>query len=503
MRTVLCGLAAAGLGLALGAVGGAQTIVVNASGAAQPFPHFWERAFGSGRANLSLRQSYRDDLRKAHEATGFEYLRFHGIFDEENGVYWENPQGQPAYNWTYVDQVYDGLLQEGVRPYVELSFMPSKLASSQQPHAFWYKPLPNPPADYGKWGGLLEAFTRHLVERYGMEEVSQWIFEVWNEPNIDFWTGEPKFDTYMQLYATAAKAVKAVSPRLRVGGPATAQAAWVPQFLATCVKEGLPVDFVSTHVYGNDSPENVFGTHEVIPQSEMVARAVKKVHEEIRASAKPHMPLYFSEFNATYMNQIDVTDAPFIGPWMANTIRLCDGFVDMMSYWAFSDVFEEQGVAKTPFYGGYGLIAVGGIPKAAFNDFRLLHRLGEERMANSSDSALVTRRKDGSLAIAVWNYAAPEEAGTARTVRMDLRGLSGRHGVRITTVDAGHGSPLEVWEAMGRPAFPSREQQRRLREAGELPHAVERSWTPGRRIEFVLEPKALALVEVARPEAEQ
>ncbi len=475
----------------------AQTITVNASGEARPFPHFWERTFGSGRANLSMRQSYRDDLRTVHEATGFEYVRFHGIFDEENGVYSENAQGEPVYNWTYVDQIYDGLLDAGVKPYVELSFMPSKLASSQRPHPFWYKPLPNPPSDYGNWGALVEAFARHLVERYGIEEVSQWIFEVWNEPNIDFWTGKPAFETYMQLYASAAKAVKAVSPRLRVGGPATAQAAWAGVFIAACVKQGLPVDFVSTHVYGNDSAQNVFGTEEAIPQSEMVARAVKKVHEEIAKSDKPGLPLYFSEFNASYMNKVNTTDSPFIGPWLANTIRLCDGLVDMMAYWSFSDVFEEGGVAKTPFYGGYGLMAVGGIPKAALNDFRLLHKLGEERLVNNSDSALVTRRKDGSLAIAVWNYVAPEETGAARMVQLDVRGVRGRQLVRITTVDAEHGSAPRVWEEMGRPAFPSREQQKRLREAGELPRAVEKSWTPGTRIEFELQPKGLAVVEMS------
>jgi xylan 1,4-beta-xylosidase len=483
--------------LAIGVGCAAQTIVVDAGAAGRPFPHFWERAFGSGRANLSLRQSYRDDLRTVHEATGFEYVRFHGIFDDENGVYSEDAAGRPVYNWTYVDQIYDGVLDAGVRPYVELSFMPSKMASSQKPHPFWYKPLPNPPADYGKWGALVEAFARHLVARYGIEEVSRWIFEVWNEPNIDFWTGKPAFATYMQLYASAAKAVKAVSPRLRVGGPATAQAAWAGEFIAACVKEGLPVDFVSTHVYGNDSAENVFGREEKIPQSEMVARAVKKVHGEIQSSVKPALPLYFSEFNASYLNRVDTTDSPFIGPWLAKTIRLCDGFVDMMSYWTFSDVFEEQGVVKTPFYGGYGLIATGGIAKAALNDFRLLHKLGEERLASGSDAALVTRRRDGSLAIAVWNYAAPEETGAERMVRLEVRGVRRPQVVRVTTVDAGHGSALAAWEAMGKPAFPSREQQKRLREAGELPRAMEESWLPGARIEFELQPKGLALVEMS------
>ncbi len=470
-------------------------IIIDASAAARPFPHFWERAFGSGRANLSLRESYRNDLRTVQDALGFEFVRFHAIFDDENGVYQEDANGKPVYNWSYVDQIYDGLLANHVRPFVELSFMPSRLAASQLPQAFWYKPLPSPPKDYAKWGALVEAFVRHVVDRYGLDEVSQWIFEVWNEPNLDFWTGEPREETYWLLYAVSAEAVKRVSPRLRVGGPATAQAAWVGSFIDHCVHNNVPFDFVSTHVYGNDKPEDVFGTHENIPRSDMVARAVRKVHDEIRASARPDVPLYWSEYNASYKNEVEVTDSPYIGPWLANTIRLCDGLVDMMSYWTFSDVFEEQGVVQRPFYGGYGLMAAGNIPKAAFNDFRLLHRLGDLRIPNESDAALVTRRKDGSLAIAVWNYTAPEETGETRSYRIDLKGVSATR-VRVTIVDDHHGSPLALWESMGRPAFPTREQQLELRAAGQLPAAQERARTPGTPIDLVLAPRALSLVEV-------
>jgi xylan 1,4-beta-xylosidase len=473
-----------------------DVIAIDTAAPARPFPHFWERAFGSGRANLSLRDSYRADLRTVRQSLGFEYVRFHAIFHDENGVYQEDASGQPVYNWSYVDHIYDGLLASHVRPLVELSFMPAALSSSPKPHAFWYKPLANPPRDYDKWGALVEAFTRHLVDRYGLDEVSRWIFEVWNEPNIDFWTGEPKEETYYQLYDSAAIAVKKVSPSLRIGGPATAQAAWVGRFIDHCVKNGVPLDFVSTHVYGNDRAEDVFGTHENIPRSDMVARAVKKVHDEIAASARPKMPLYWTEFNASYMNEVNVTDSPYIGPWLANTIRMCDGLVDMMSYWTFSDVFEEQGVVKTPFYGGYGLIAAGNIPKAALNDFRLLHKLGTSRILNASDSVLVTRRSDGSLAIAVWNYSPPEEPGASRKLQVELKGLTGPRALRITTVDAQHGSPLALWESMGKPAFPTRAQQQKLRFAGQMPPAQQRHWTPDLPLEVTLAPKALTLIEV-------
>jgi len=472
------------------------TIEVDAGAPAHPFPHFWEKMFGSGRAVLSLRESYHHDLRETKRITGFEYVRFHAIFHDETGFYDEDKDGKAIYNFSYVDQIYDGLLENRVRPFIELSFMPKKLSSDPNAlHPFWYKQNVTPPKDWDKWEQLVETFTRHLVDRYGLDEVAQWYFEVWNEPNIDFWAGNPKEATYYELYDRAARAVKRVSPRLRIGGPATAQAAWVDHFLAHCKEKNVPVDFASTHVYGNDRAEDVFGTHENIPRTQMVCRAVKKVHDQIAASTFPHTPLIWSEFNASYANEPAVTDTAFMGPWMADTIRQCDGLTAMMSYWTFSDVFEEQGVVKTPFYGGFGLLAERTIPKAAFNDFALLHQLGDTRLGVNSDSALVTRRKDGSLAIAAWNLFLPEETGSPKTLTFHFKGLNGAQSARITIVDKDHGSPLPAWDKMGRPAFPTLAQIRDLRTAAALP-AAQSQILSGGTLALTLQPHALALIEV-------
>ena len=474
------------------------TVEVDAAAAGHPFPHFWEQMFGSGRAVLSLRESYRNDLRETKRITGFEFVRFHAIFHDELGLYDEDKDGKPIYNFSYIDQVYDGVLQNNVKPFIELSFMPKKLTSDANAlHAFWYKQNVAAPKDWDKWEQLVEAFTRHLVQRYGEEEVAKWYFEVWNEPNIDFWAGNPKDTTYFELYDRAARAVKRVSSRFRVGGPATAQAAWADKFLAHCKEKNIPVDFVSTHVYGNDKAEDVFGTHENISRNQMVCRSVKKVHEQIEASAYPGLPLIWSEYNAAYDNNPAVTDTSYMGPFLADTIRQCDGLTAMMSYWTFSDVFEEQGVVKTPFYGGFGLLAVDSIPKAAFNDFALLHRLGETRLEAKSDSVLVTRRKDGSLAIALWNLFLPEEIGAAKSFALHFSGLKSGRTVRVTIVDKEHGSPLPAWEKMGRPAFPSREQIKTLRESAAMPRSEEQV-IRNNEITLTLEPHALALIEVAK-----
>jgi xylan 1,4-beta-xylosidase len=471
-----------------------ETIVIDASAPAHAFPHFWEQMFGSGRAILSLRENYRQDLQTVKQITGLRYVRFHAIFHDEVGVYDEDKQDQPALNFSYVDQIYDGLLANGVKPFVELSFMPNKLAAKPVMQAFWYKPDVSPPKDWAKWDALITQFISHLVDRYGIDEVSQWYFEVWNEPNIDFWAGEPKQQTYWDLYDHTARAVKAVNPRLRIGGPATAQAAWADAFIQHCAANRVPVDFVSSHVYGNDKAQDVFSTDENIPRDQMVCRAVKKVHDQIKASVMPDLPLIWSEFNASYFNEPAVTDASYMGPWLADTVRQCDGLTDMMSYWTFSDVFEEQGVVKTPFYGGFGLLAEDGIPKPAFNAFKLLHRLGEERITLNSDSALLTKNKDGSLVIAVWNYAPPEHAGTAKTFTLRFQGGHYRHAL-VSTIDPAHGDVQALYIKMGAPRYLSQAQIQQLKQAAEIPPSTKRNVKSGELI-LTLPSYGLAVLEV-------
>jgi xylan 1,4-beta-xylosidase len=444
-----------------------ETITVDASAPAHDFPHYWEKMFGSGRAVLALRENYRRDLRDTKEITDFEYVRAHAIFHDEIGVYDEDSSGHPIYNFSYVDQIYDNLLAAGVRPFVELSFMPRKLASRESIHPFWYKPNVSPPKDYARWDGLISEFARHLVGRYGIQEVSKWYFEVWNEPNLDFWAGIPAQASYWELYDHTARALKAVDVRLRVGGPATAQAAWVDAMIAHATQFNVPLDFVSTHVYGNDTADNVFGTNEKIPQDKMVCRAVRKVHDQIKSSAQPALPLIWSEFNASYGNDPAVTDAVYMGPWMADTIRQCDGLVDMMSYWTFSDVFEEQGVTKGPFRGGFGLLGMGGIPKPAFNAFKILHRLGTQRLAVDSDSVLATRRLDGSLVLALWNYAPYDAPGPAKTVTLQFKRLDAKN-AKVWRVDAEHGDVHPAYKAMGSPQSPTLAQIVSLKQAGAL-----------------------------------
>ncbi|MGA0586503.1 GH39 family glycosyl hydrolase [Dyella sp. KRB-257] len=469
---------------------GPTTIHVNVDAQAKgnAFPHFWEQMFGSGRAALALRASYRRDMRMVKQATGFSYVRAHGILDEDVGVFTLDKQGRPVYNFSYVDQIYDGLLELGVKPYIELSFMPPDLDS--HPDAakpFFYKLRASPPKSYALWDDLIKSFARHLVERYGIDEVSSWYFEVWNEPDIAFWNGTPAQATYFKLYDHTARDLKSISPRLRVGGPSTSAVAWIPDFLRHVHEQRVPVDFVSTHAYGNVCPD------------------VAKVHRQIAESPYPHLPFILSEFNASAFNRPAITDTSYMGPYLARTIRDCDGNVDLMSFWAFSDVFEEQGVVKTPFYGGFGLVAERGIPKPAFNAFAMLHELGDTRLPAGDGPVLVTRRGDGSLVLALWNYAPPVSTGTSyvpgkpkgetRRFEVDVAHLAGTRQAAVWRLDRDHGDVIPTFDAMGRPAYPSRKQIQTLRQAGRMAPPEHMAVQDG-RFSVEIPPQGLVVVRL-------
>jgi len=458
-------------GLLLARAGSAASVVlvpIDARAAGQPFPHFWEQMLGSGRAALALRAEYRRDVALVKAVSDFRYVRFHGILDDDVGVYEGQAHGQPLYNFTYVDQIYDGLLAAGVRPFVELSFMPRKMAARPARHSFWYHPIVSPPKDYRRWDALMRAFVTHLERRYGATEVRRWYFEVWNEPNLDFWTGRPKQTAYWTLYDHTARALKSVDPRVRVGGPATAQAAWISAFLRHAAHDHVPVDFVSTHVYADDTSHNVFGRPGHIPRDQMVCRAVRKVHDEILGSPYPRLPLIMSEFNATYMNS-GLTDSVYMGPWLAAVASQCDGLTSMMSYWTFSDVFEEQGVPERPLWGGFGLLTIGSVPKPAYNAFAMLHELGKTRIPDEQSGVLITRRRDGDLAVALWNPFVHGQQKGSHTFLLKMTSSPLPRQAQVQILDAARGDLNSAYLQMGKPRYPTPAQYRQLQEAARLP----------------------------------
>jgi xylan 1,4-beta-xylosidase len=347
----------------------------------------------------------------------------------------------------------------------------------------------------------MTAFAKNLVARYGIDEVSQWYFEVWNEPNIDFWGGVPSQRSYFELYDHTARDLKTVSPRLRVGGPATAAAQWVPAFLKHTTENNVPVDFVSTHGYADDTVENMFpddpSVPKDLPMDQRVCRAVAKVRGQMKVAGKPKIPLFWTEWNVPGHNES--RDTTYVGPALANTVRQCDGLVDMLSFWTFSDVFEEGGPGPRPFIGQFGLRAEFGVNKPSYYGFALLHQLGDRRIANPSQNIIVTKSEDGHLRIALWNLVAPDPEslrnGKPRTIILTLQGVPADVPVSIQRVDNEHGNVLPEYTKIGKPDYPTPQQVEHLNRATTLP-APEETHLQNHQLTLNLEPNALALVTV-------
>lgn len=305
------GLLSINLGLAAIALVGQQVrdIKVDVNATAGPLSQSFRHSVGAGRANEGLRADWQRQLREAKQACGFDYVRMHGLLTDDMGVYREEG-GKPVYNWQYIDELYDFLVELKVRPFVELGFMPSALASGNKT-IFWWRGNVTPPKDYAKWADLIAALTQHWIECYGLSEVKKWYFEVWNEPNLDgFWAGDQK--EYFRLYTEAAKAIKRVSSDLRVGGPATAGNAWVPEFIDYCSKNKTPLDFITTHTYGVDVGflDEFGGRGTVLSKNpNSISDDVKRVRGQIRASALPSLPLFYTEWSSSYTRPIPFTIA--------------------------------------------------------------------------------------------------------------------------------------------------------------------------------------------------
>ena len=370
-----------------------------------PLNTMFKSCVGAGRANEGLRADWQRQLTRVHNECGFTYIRMHGLFCDDMGVYREDKSGRPEYNWQYIDELYDFLQGIGMKPFVELGFMPSALASGSQT-IFWWKGNVTLPKDFNKWADFVRAFTTHLTQRYGEDEVRTWYFEVWNEPNLNgFFAG--KQPDYFRLYDVTAKAIKSVSPAYRVGGPATAGCGWISEFIRFCATNPSPVDFVSTHTYAVDQgfldetgqAGTVLSQNPRAIYAEMIA-----CRKKISGSAMPNLELHFTEWSASYTPSDPVHDSYHSAAFILDKIKGAGTAVNSMSYWVFTDIFEEAGPRFTPFHGGFGLVNYQGINKPAYFAYEFLNRLGETELQSSDPASWVCTDKSGGIQALVWDF---------------------------------------------------------------------------------------------------
>lgn len=489
----------------------AQTIDVREK--AEPFAHYWSVGVGAGRANEGLRAGWLEHLQTVKEHCGFQYVRMHGLFCDDMFVYFQKPDGRAVYNWQYVDEVYDRMLALGVKPFVELAFFPKDIAASDSKTQMWYRG--NVSVDrnnFGKWHDLVKAFTQHVVDRYGINEVLTWYFEVWNEPNL---TGTGGFfhgtkSDYFRLYKESANAVKSVDSRLKIGGPATSnfiadgrhdgeildhaksrfyaqseinkqqwKGIWIEEFLRYCERENLPVDFISTHPYPTD--------YALDPESGRSKDAIRYVHslkdditwlrKQIANSKYPNAEIHLTEWSTSPNSRDRMHDILPPAAYIIKTNLDCIGMANSLMYWTFTDVFEEKGGGEEIFHGGFGMINFQGLVKPSFHAYRMLHQLGDEKIFYQDPVFVSRSSQTGKVSALAFNYPAEyEEAvpsaknfhnymdATVKKLDLVLEGLKPGAVFEIETLDKENGNVYDDYREMGAPHSPSRQEIAVLKE---------------------------------------
>ncbi len=519
-------------------------ITIDTSAKGEKFEHLWSKCVGAGRANEALRAGWLEHLQLVHENCGFEYVRFHGLFHDDMFPVFER-KGKIIYNWQYIDDVFDRMLDLNVRPFVELSFFPTLLAAENSKTVFkWWKGNITPGEDtFEKWYDLVKAFTQHCVDRYGIDEVRTWYFEVWNEPNLYplFWDGTKS--QYFELYKQSALAVRSVDNQLRVGGPATSNfvpdtrfdgevtdneaseevftvedinslewhGVWIEDFLKYCEKEKLPVDFVSTHPYPTDyafNPETGKGRG-LTRFVDAIKLDLQWLKKTVTNSAFPDAELHLTEWSTSPSSRNQTHDYLTPASYIVKSNLEGIGLTNSLAYWTFTDVFEEKGGAASIFHGGFGMVNFQGLVKPSYHAYRMLHRLGDEKIYKD-DFLFVSRKSDsGNIVGLAYNYpkefekSVPtgnnrlEKGGSSKQLDITLKGLKAGSTFTLEILDKDHGNIYNYWESMGKPEPPTREQ---IKEMKKYAHTMKtKSFTVGAdgtlSIKHEITPWSVVLIE--------
>lgn len=499
LKKIACGLIFSGV-LVLNAQ---KNIKINVQKEGEKFDHYWSKMVGAGRANEALRAGWLEQMQQVQENCGFEYVRFHGLFHDDMFPVVEE-RGKTVYNWQYIDDVFDRLLELNVRPFVELAFLPKSMAAENSKTVFWWKANITPKDDtFEKWHDLVKAFTQHCVDRYGIDEVLNWYFEVWNEPNLYplFWDGTKS--QYFELYKQSALAVKSVDKRLKVGGPSTSnfvpdtrfdgevtndkvseavfntedinslewRGVWIEDFLEYCEKENLPVDFISTHPYPTDyafNPETGKGrgltrfVHSTKLDLEWLNKTIAK-------SAYPDVEIHLTEWNTSPSSRDAMHDRLPAAAYIVKTNLDCIGLTNSLSFWTFTDIFEEKGGAASIFHGGFGMINYQGLEKPSYHAYRMLHQLGDQKLYKNDFLFVSKKSSDNKIVALAYNYpkeyensvpagSNKREEGTHKELNFSLTNLRPGTMFKIEILDKDHGNIHNFWEDMGKPEPPTREE---------------------------------------------
>ncbi|EXM39535.1 xylan 1,4-beta-xylosidase [Ruminococcus albus SY3] len=430
-----------------------------------PFNNNVDYCVGTGRLGLALTAEYLEQLKLVQKEIGFKNIRGHGLFCDDVAIYQEYEEDgitKVEYNYTYIDRIFDSYLELGIRPFLELGFMPEKMASGTQTIFYW-KGNTTPPKDYKLWTDMVIALLKHLRSRYG-EEVLDWNIEVWNEPNLPGFWYKADMEEYFRLFKETFTAIKAYDERFQVGGPAICgvnDEEWIQKFLEFCKAEGIKPDSVTRHHYTVEFPERI-GHYDYSKLEEPVARLanLQSTRDIVESFDEfKGLPIHITEFSTSYTPKGVIHDTNLNAAYLAGQLSHLGDMNTSYSYWTFGDVFEEQGVPFTPFHGGFGMVANGCIPKPTFYTFAFFKQLKEfgTDCIFRDDTAVIVKSDKGFAGI-LWNI------DTDDFTRTFTFPVSGEYTLITKTVDEDTCNPLKIWHDMGEPPYLTKAQTELLRD---------------------------------------
>ena len=462
---------------------------------------YWKNLICFGRASEGLRLSVQRHIREVQREISFNYIRFHGIFSDEMMIYNINEEGKVSYNWTYVDELFDFFMEINIKPFIGLGFMPSELKRSDET-VYWWKGNISPPKNINLWTDLVKEFVKHCINRYGIEEVKTWYFEVWNEPELEyvFWAGTK--EEYFQFFKDTVLAVKSIAKELKISGPAVSpgiimNSTWLVDFLKYTKKNNITLDFISAHIYPEYIPTEE--THEVEELLKQERQNQISIEESTIYHDKDHTQttiryindksqeilglipeIHITEWNTSSQFGNLIHDTVYVSSYITKNILDSIGKVESLGYWALTDIFEENKLGVSHFHGGFGLINKDGLKKPSYYAYYLLNKLGNT-IIEQRDGYIVTRNNE-DIQILVYNFAYFDklflsgdtsaldhkerynifEKVPSREINLDILGLNGNYKIRKYKLNQDNGSVYDEWVGLGAPENMTGEEIRYL-----------------------------------------
>ena len=484
-----------------------------------PFRHTWEGMGNVDQFRWMVRKDMQDQLSMARKDLNMKNVRAVGLFDEEMRIFgldpktWKDSNRTPRYNWQVIDYVIQSMLDKGINPMITTAFTPYAMASGEQ-YCFTTKGNVTPPKDYEKWADLVDKTTKHFIERFGLETVKSWYFEVWNEPNLDaFWKGADKAE-YFKLWAVTYKAIKGVNKNIRIGGPSTARADWIKDFIDYGRGHKCEADYIITHVYNNDSPfaalspfagpqaDKINGSPNFLPG---IIKGTRKLLDSLGYKGE----LHFNEWGRSWFPSDEIRESQYEAAFLVKCMAEASQYADYFGYWCLSDIYDQAGYGAETFHGNYGMLSLDGLKKPSYKAFELLGKLGNRQIQIQSSnndvlkSAIATKNESGYQFLF---YALEKDFIVVKNdvnkikVSFSLPKKFNPNKIKITQIGNSENNILYEWRKMNNPSYLNKFQLQELKKhnilkSSKLGYKIISS-KEGKKIEFDTEITGVALVEI-------